>query len=200
MKRKDIFAIPFFELKVDLDKVVIPESEFRPSWESGIFTTSQTQKQIPRSTLEYLTGIISEPLNTLRDKFEMMRFENVWRNKYEKHTYQGYHIHPKTQWSFVIYETVQSAKTVFMNPSAELIQNHSPIVGSSYDSPLTYDPIHLGPGDMVLFPSWLAHHVVPGNTGTTISGNVLLHHGNSKFSQSYVREDHVTSKTTGDII
>ena len=59
MKRKDIFAIPFFELKVDLDKVVIPESEFRPSWESGIFTTSQTQKQIPRSTLEYLTEILS---------------------------------------------------------------------------------------------------------------------------------------------
>ena len=71
-----------------------------------------------------------------------------------------------------------------MNPSMELLQNHSPsnamFNGSTYDTALTYEPKHLGPGDMVLFPSWLAHHVVPGNKGTTISGNVLLHHGNSK--------------------
>ena len=119
-------------------------------------------------------------------------------------SYQGYHIHPKTQWSFVIYETVQSAKTVFMNPSLKDLQNHSPSgarkPGSTYDSALTYEPEYLGPGDMVLFPSWLAHHVVPGNTGTTISGNVLLHHGNSKFSQNYIREDQVTDRNTGDII
>ncbi len=184
MKRQDIFSIPFFELKVDLDKVVIPESEFKPTWESRIQTTAYTQKQIPRSTLEYLTEVIAKPLNTFRDKFVAMRFENIWRNKYEEHTYQGYHIHPKTQWSFVIYETVPEARTVFMNPSMELLQNHSPsnamFNGSTYDTALTYEPKHLGPGDMVLFPSWLAHHVVPGNKGTTISGNVLLHHGNSK--------------------
>lgn len=184
MKRRQLFEIPFFELKVDLDKVVIPESEFEPSWESGIPTTNLTQKPIPRSTLEYLTEVVSPALDTIKDKFLAMRFTHIWRNKYEEHTYQGYHIHPKTQWSFVIYETVQSAKTVFMNPSLKDLQNHSPSgarkPGSTYDSALTYEPEYLGPGDMVLFPSWLAHHVTPGNTGTTISGNVILHHGNSK--------------------
>ena len=77
MKRQDIFSIPFFELKVDLDKVVIPESEFKPTWESRIQTTAYTQKQIPRSTLEYLTEVIAKPLNTFRDKFVAMRFENI---------------------------------------------------------------------------------------------------------------------------
>ena len=184
MKRSQIFEIPFFELKVDLDKVVIPESEFEPSWESGVPTTNLTQKPIPRSTLEYLTEVVSPALDTIKDKFVAMRFTQIWRNKYEEHTYQGYHIHPKTQWSFVIYETVQSAKTMFMNPSMKDIQNHSSSGsrwnGSTYDCALTYEPDWLGPGDMVLFPSWLAHQVRPGNTGTTISGNIILHHGNSK--------------------
>ena len=184
MKRREIFPIPFFELKVDLDRILIPESKFEPSWESGVPTTHLTQKPIPRSTLEYLTEVVSKPLDTIKDKFLAMRFTQIWRNKYDEHTYQGYHIHPKAQWSFVIYETVQSAKTVFMNPSLKDLQNHSPSgvrkPGSTYDCALTFEPNHLGPGDMVLFPSWLAHHVTPGNTGTTISGNVILHHGNSK--------------------
>ena len=184
MKRQDIFSIPFFELKVDLDRIVIPESKFEPSWESGVPTTHLTQRPIPRSTLEYLTEVVSKPLDTIKDKSIAMRFTQIWRNKYEEHTYQGYHIHPKTQWSFVIYETVQSAKTVFMNPSLHNIQNHAPsgeaCMGSTYDAYITFEPDYLGPGDMVLFPSWLAHHVRPGNTGTTISGNVILHYGNSK--------------------
>jgi hypothetical protein len=186
MKRYPIFEIPFFELKVDLDRVVIPESEFEPSWESGVPTTNRTQKPIPRSTLEYLTEVVSPALDTIKDKFLAMRFTQIWRNKYDEHTYQGYHIHPKTQWSFVIYETVPSAKTMFMNPSMKDIQNHSSSGarwnGSTYDCALTYEPDWLGPGDMVLFPSWLAHQVRPGNTGTTISGNIILHHGNSKES------------------
>tara|TARA_Y100001970_G_scaffold234422_1_gene292769 strand:- start:318 stop:887 length:570 start_codon:yes stop_codon:yes gene_type:complete len=186
MIRREIFSIPFFELKVDLDRIVIPESKFEPSWESGVPTTILTQKQIPISTVEYLTEVISKPLDTIKDKSVAMRFTQIWRNKYSEHTYQGYHIHPKTQWSFVIYETVQSAKTVFMNPSLHNLQNHAPsgeaCMGSTYDCYVTFEPDYLGPGDMVLFPSWLAHHVRPGNTGTTISGNVLLHHGNSKES------------------
>ena len=57
MIRREIFSIPFFELKVDLDRIVIPESKFVPSWESGVPTTILTQKQIPISTVEYLSLI-----------------------------------------------------------------------------------------------------------------------------------------------
>ena len=179
MIRKDIFSIPFFELKVDLAKVVVPEARFAPSWESMIQTTSRTQvdNPVPRSTLEYLTEVVTPALDTLRDRYKAIMFESIWRNKYEEHTYQGYHIHPKTQWSFVIYETVQRGRTVFMNPAHQLIQNQSPD-GCSFDTPLIYDPDYLRPGDMVMFPSWLSHQVTPGNTGTTISGNILIHKGN----------------------
>ena len=45
----------------------------------------------------------------------------IWRNKYEKNDWQDIHIHP-SPWSFIIYETVETSKTVFMN-SYKLIQN-----------------------------------------------------------------------------
>jgi hypothetical protein len=38
----------------------------------------------------------------------------------------------------------------------------------------------VGPGTMILFPSFLEHYVLAGNNGTTIAGNVNL---------KYVRND-----------
>mgnify|MGYP003325589289 CR=1 FL=1 len=170
MKRLEIFSIPFFELKVDLDRILIPESKFEPSWESGVPTTHLTQKPIPRSTLEYLTEVVSKPLDTIKDKFLAMRFTQIWRNKYDEHTYQGYHIHPNAQWSFIIYEDVTS-KTAFIHPIMPLIQNH--FGDNSKVFPMDYRP-NLEPGSMILFPSFLGHEVLPGNTGTTLSGNIVV--------------------------
>ena len=37
--KKEIFAIPIFEDKVDLDKIKLPEVEVEPTWDSGVPTT-----------------------------------------------------------------------------------------------------------------------------------------------------------------
>ena len=94
-------------------------------------------------------------------------------NKYEENDFQGYHTHSNTTWSFIVYEDVEEGKTQFFNPAFSDIQNQCP-QGNSLDMPASYMP-NLKSGWMVLFPSWIAHQVLPGNKGTTISGNVTVH-------------------------
>jgi len=177
--KRDLFSVPVFELKVDLDKLILPSAEVAP---------------IPDTTLEYLSSLVSSALNTLQDKFDTLEFDMIWRNNYQsKSDYQGYHIHAKTHWSFIIYESVERSRTVFCNPSHKEVQNQS-LYESSLDMPLTYNADYFKPGDMILFPSWLAHHVPAGNVGTTISGNIILKFNNQKTSdvkycQTYSNEN-----------
>ena len=84
--------------------------------------------------------------------------------------YQGYHTHSNTMWSFIINHSVEETKTQFFNPYIADIQNQTPLHNSK-DMPTIYMP-KLKRGQMILFPSWVAHQVLAGNTGITISGNV----------------------------
>tara|TARA_R100001443_G_C3335758_1_gene173372 strand:- start:70 stop:1215 length:1146 start_codon:yes stop_codon:yes gene_type:complete len=177
--KRDLFSVPVFELKVDLDKLILPSAEVAP---------------IPDTTLQYLSSLVSSALNTLQDKFDTLEFDMIWRNNYKtKSDYQGYHIHAKTHWSFIIYESVECSRTVFCNPSHKEVQNQS-LYESSLDMPLTYHADYFKSGDMILFPSWLAHHVPAGNLGTTISGNIILKSNNqktsgAKYCQTYSNQD-----------
>ena len=59
----------------------------------------------------------------------------------------------------------------FLNPSIKDIQNQ---IGQSVTQfPLDYKP-NLGPGSIIIFPSFLFHMVNSGVEGTTISGNVYM--------------------------
>ena len=122
------------------------------------------------STWRYLHRIIDPFLESLGDPYTSISFSNMWRNKYDPRSYQGYHIHPKVQWSYIIYETVPS-KTSFINPCITLVQNqwtdHSKVC------PMDYRP-DLKPGSMIVFPSFVAHQVLAGNDGTTLSGNISV--------------------------
>ena len=50
--KKEIFAIPIFEDKVDLDKIILPDVELEETWDSGTPTTfgKQDPKSVPKST------------------------------------------------------------------------------------------------------------------------------------------------------
>ena len=98
------------------------------------------------------------------------RFGHIWKNVYSKHDYQDVHIHPNCQWSFVIYVDTYS-KTSFLNPSMKDIQNQ--IGNQVIQFPLDYKP-DLGPGSIIIFPSFLMHMVNTGEGGTTISGNLYM--------------------------
>ena len=167
--KKSIFDIAIFEIEVDLSRINVPDAPYKKSWESGVQTTFSAGLTPPKETLLYLTEKISECFIQLKDPVKGIKFENVWRNKYEKHDYQDYHIHSSSNWSFVIYESVQISRTQFINPNMTAILNQSH--NSPKDFPTLYNP-KLKQGDMIIFPSWLPHQVASGNIGTTISGNI----------------------------
>ena len=167
--RKDIFAVPIFELEVDLKFINIP-GEYKPTWESRVNSTYGRKTKIPKETIKYLREKVISCLRQLKDPVDYIDIENIWKNEYNETDFQGYHIHSQTTWSFIINYSVEETKTQFFNPYFNDIQNQTPR-RISEDMPIIYMP-KLKRGQMILFPSWVAHQVIAGNKGITISGNV----------------------------
>ena len=170
--KKELFGIPNFEDEVDLDKIVLPDADLENTWDSGTPTTFGTQKvdDVPQETWKYLSEVVERNLYYGECMGANPRFGHIWKNVYSKHDYQDVHIHPNCQWSFVIYVDTYS-KTSFLNPSMKDIQNQ--IGNQVIQFPLDYKP-DLGPGSIIIFPSFLMHMVNTGEGGTTISGNLYM--------------------------
>jgi len=165
-----IFSIPIFTDKVDLDLISkISDEATHPSWLAQVPTTIGEDHNIPDETMDHLIGVIARNLKDLVGPNP--RLEGLWRTKYQAHDWQDLHIHPRSSWSFIIYESVPESKTVFMNPSYKDIQNH---MGCNVpEFPLDYRP-QLETGSIIIFPSFLQHFVCPGNIGSTIAGNISM--------------------------
>ena len=170
--KKELFGIPIFEDEVDLEKIVLPDAELENTWDSGTPTTFGTQKvdDVPQETWKYLSEVVERNLYYGECMGANPRFGHIWKNVYGKHDYQDVHKHPNCQWSFVIYVDTYS-KTSFLNPSMKDIQNQ--IGNQVVQFPLDYKP-NLGPGSIIIFPSFLMHMVNNGVGGTTISGNIYM--------------------------
>ena len=170
--KKELFGIPIFEDEVDLEKIVLPDAELENTWDSGTPTTFGTQKvdDVPQETWKYLSEVVERNLYYGECMGANPSFGHIWKNVYGKHDYQDVHIHPNCQWSFVIYVDTYS-KTSFLNPSMKDIQNQ--IGNQVVQFPLDYKP-NLGPGSIIIFPSFLMHMVNNGVGGTTISGNIYM--------------------------
>lgn len=168
--KKEIFAIPIFEDKVDLNKINLPDVDIEPTWDSGVPSTFSTKLEFPEETYNHLSDIINKNLYEANLLGANAKFGHVWYNRYDKHHYQDAHLHPHCQWSFIIYVDIRP-KTSFLNPSMGLIQNQ---MGNNLEAfPLDYKP-DLEPGSIIIFPSFLMHMVNSGNEGTTISGNIYM--------------------------
>jgi len=165
-----MFHVPIFIDTIDLEKIQISDAPFERLWLSETNSTLGQNHDISDSTYEYLIEVMSKNLGT-----ELIggnpRFGEIWRNKYEENDWQDIHIHPRSSWSFIIYETVESSKTVFMSPILKDVQNQ---FGSNVEEfPLDFRP-QCNKGDIIIFPSFIEHFVRPGNRGTTISGNIYM--------------------------
>jgi len=168
--KKEIFAIPIFEDTVDLDKINLPDVDTEPTWDSGVPSSFSTKLEVPEETYNHLSEIINKNLYEADLLGANAKFGHVWYNRYDKHHYQDAHLHPRCQWSFIIYVDIRP-KTSFLNPSMGLIQNQ---MGNNLEAfPLDYKP-DLEPGSIIIFPSFLMHMVNSGNEGTTISGNIYM--------------------------
>lgn len=173
---KQIFGIPIFEDKVDLDIFQIPDEpaeDLQPTWDSQLQTTFNTKLELPQPVWEHLGEIIGNNLGPVGLMGLEPHIGHVWRNRYREHDYQDPHIHPHSQWSFIVYETVENSRTSFFNPSMGLIQNQLGNCSGAF--PLDYKP-QLKKGDIIIFPSFLMHSVNSGQVGTTVSGNVYMNY------------------------
>ena len=163
-----VFAAPFFIEPIDLDKVNLISEKYEQSYLSGIETTMGSDKFTDES-YEYVKSLIRDCIGQfLQDDFFLGQ---VWRNRYTKTDWQDPHIHSGAQWSFIIYESVDYSRTVFMNPSRKVIMNQWAMYGNVI--PMDFMP-QVPSGNIVIFPSWIEHFVTNGNEGTTIAGNVYL--------------------------
>ena len=173
---KQIFGIPIFEDTVNLDIFKIPDEpaeDLQPTWDSQLQTTFNTKLELPQPVWEHLGEIIGNNLGPVGLMGLEPHIGHVWRNRYREHDYQDPHIHPHSQWSFIVYETVENSRTSFFNPSMGLIQNQLGNCSGAF--PLDYKP-QLKKGDIIIFPSFLMHSVNSGQVGTTISGNVYMNY------------------------
>ena len=171
--KKELFGIPIFEDTVELDKFNdIPSAPLEPTWDSGVSSSFGTQKpeEVPTTVWKYLSEVVERNLYPAQLMGKDARFGHIWKNVYQKHDYQDAHIHPHSQWSFVIYVDVTS-RTAFFNPSIHNIQNHFGCTIPQF--PLDNKP-ELGLGSIIIFPSFLMHMVNSGNEGSTISGNLYM--------------------------
>ena len=95
--KKNIFCVPIFEFDVDLNYINVPASEehFAPTWESKVQSTfrSRNLSRVPKDTVRYLTDKIVSCLRELEDPVDYIQIENIWKNKYDVHDFQGYHTH-----------------------------------------------------------------------------------------------------------
>ena len=163
-----IFSVPFFIEEVDLNKIQLVSDEYDESFLSGIKTTMGKDRFVDES-YEYINEVIYQCIGQFSD--QPFRIGQVWRNKYNKEDWQDPHIHSGAQWSFIIYESVEHSRTVYMNPARKVIMNQWGMYAETI--PMDFIP-KVPSGHIVIFPSWIEHFVMNGNEGTTIAGNIYL--------------------------
>ena len=171
--KKELFSIPFFFDKVDLNKISLIDKETKPTFVSGVQSSFNTHRVVKKQTLSYLTKLIWKNIQCVSKSSYSIEISEMWRNVYKKNDFQEPHIHPKCQWSFVIYENVIESKTVFQNPSRYLLTSCIDAYGVNDVFVESIKP-NLRNGDIIIFPSFVEHYVLSGGVGSTISGNVHI--------------------------
>ena len=170
----NLFSIPIFIDTVDLEKIEISKADYQPTFLSGVKSNYSHQPQVHPNTYDYLASIIDKNLSQTGN-YKNPSIMNVWRNLYNNTDTQEVHIHANSQWSFIIYETVEKSRTVFLNPAWKLVEA---LYGDNVkEFPVSWRP-KVDPGTIIIFPSMLEHYVLAGNSGTTIAGNIHLEYVN----------------------
>ena len=166
----DLFAIPIFIDQVDLAKIELSNTEYNPTFLSKISTNYYSAAQLSPESSDYLSNLIAKHINTTGN-YKNACIKSIWRNLYEATDTQEVHIHSNCQWSFIIYETVEISRTVFLNPAWRSIEAQIGDLSTCFS--LSWKP-EVSPGTIIIFPSFLEHYVLSGNEGSTIAGNVIL--------------------------
>ena len=165
----DIFPTKIYVGNIDAKKIKIKENKIFNKWNNVSTSHSENPLDniVEKDSLNYLlktiTGLLDE---VILSKYEI-RLANIWKNYYKNKDFQETHIHPKSNFSFVIYEKIKESQTIFYAPNHFLIQS---IFDNPSLYPQTFKP-NLTKNQIIIFPSFLEHSVEQNNNSITIAGN-----------------------------
>jgi hypothetical protein len=175
MTQVNVFYCPIFLGKIDVKKIKINKKSIKPTWLSQIDSNfySDDNRIIDKKMGNYLLSTIA---NYMKNYFEGKEFKitllNIWVNLYKDRDFQDPHTHAKSDFSFIIYSKVKKSGTVFFNPIKALID-------ATYDDKkfpgieTIYRP-ECKQGDLIIFPSFITHMVLPLSKSETIAGNIKI--------------------------
>ena len=92
----DIFSIPIFIDKIDLEILNFPEQELIPTWDSQTPTSfgNGHDSKLSEEGTAHLCEVITKNLAEAGLFGQNPRLGFMWRNKYSETDYQDVHIHP----------------------------------------------------------------------------------------------------------
>lgn len=170
---KNIFSIPIFTNKVDLSLIKLTDGAVDKQWGSDTETSFNQHNKLELSSVDYLNKIFVSNLDQVIYCPYDLYLCQVWRNYYKVGDFQENHIHPKMQYSFIIYEKMKGkSRTAFVRPNLYLFQHSFDGEEFGFEGYHYTDSVQ---GDMVVFPSILEHFVRKATEEyTTISGNLKV--------------------------
>jgi uncharacterized protein (TIGR02466 family) len=151
-------------LKVEIEKIIAP----RPKVPSG--SNWQTPQDLhTRPAFADFTKLVEKVTHSIAQHLQVEQFPMMitgcWANINPPGTYHPTHNHPNNYLSGVYYVAVPEtgSQLLFQDPRPAMIIPRTAKLGRiTANAAITQTP----PGRMVIFPSWLRHHV-PTNEGTT---------------------------------
>ncbi len=151
-------------LKSEIEKIIAP----RPKVPSG--SNWQTPQDLhTRPAFADFTKLVEKVAHSIAQHLQVEQFPMMitgcWANINPPGTYHPTHNHPNNYLSGVYYVAVPEtgSQLLFQDPRPAMIIPRTAKLGRiTANAAVTQTP----PGRMVIFPSWLRHHV-PTNEGTT---------------------------------
>lgn len=170
---ENIFSIPLFTNVIDPSLIKLTDGNIDKKWGSDTETSFNSHNKLELSSVDYLNKIFVSNLDQVIFCPYTVHLCQVWRNHYKIGDFQEKHIHPKMQYSFIIYEKMKGkSKTVFVRPNSYLFETS--YMGDEFGFQDYYYTDNVQ-GDMLVFPSVLEHFVQKATEEyTTISGNLKV--------------------------
>jgi hypothetical protein len=170
----NLFEIPIFIGNIKSKEIKLKNQFFKSNWLSetkSSYDINETSiEKIEDESASYLLKTIVKLLEEKINYPFRITLQSVWENEYGKDDYQEPHIHPNSDFSFIIYKQGEEGKTVFFNPSRNFIE---PFANIKNMFQKTFMP-KCKEDQIVIFPSFLEHMVLKCSNIKTISGNLTF--------------------------